>query len=98
MSGAAPAAWHREENRFLSFARNVSTRYLAIAVTAVIGLLVLPINVHYLGKSAYGLWMLTAPRRRGVVIPPIVAAVNLFGGMRNTSHCMPAGRRSAATV
>jgi O-antigen/teichoic acid export membrane protein len=59
VSGAAPA-WHREDNRFLSFARNVSTRYLAIAVSAVVGLLVLPINVHYLGKSAYGLWMLTA--------------------------------------
>jgi O-antigen/teichoic acid export membrane protein len=53
-------AWHREDHAFLTFARNVSTRYLAIAVNAVVGLLVLPINIHYLGKSAYGLWMLTA--------------------------------------
>ncbi len=44
----------------LTFARNVCTRYLAIAVSSVVGLLVLPINVHYLGQSAYGLWMLTA--------------------------------------
>jgi O-antigen/teichoic acid export membrane protein len=53
-------AWHREDNAFLTFARNVSTRYLAIVVNAIVGLLVLPINIHYLGKSAYGLWMLTA--------------------------------------
>lgn len=44
----------------MTFARNVSTRYLAIVVSALIGLVVLPINVHYLGKAAYGLWMLTA--------------------------------------
>jgi O-antigen/teichoic acid export membrane protein len=41
-------------------ARNVSTRYLAIAVELVAGLVVLPLNVSHLGKSAYGLWMLTA--------------------------------------
>jgi O-antigen/teichoic acid export membrane protein len=49
-----------EDSAFLTFARNVSTRYLAIAVNALIGLVVLPVNVHYLGTSAYGLWMLTA--------------------------------------
>jgi O-antigen/teichoic acid export membrane protein len=52
--------WAADDSAFLTFARNVSTRYLAIAVNAVIGLLVLPINVQYLGASAYGLWMLTA--------------------------------------
>jgi len=57
---SARGTWHREESRFLTFARNVSTRYIAIAVSALVGLIVLPINVHYLGKSAYGLWMLTA--------------------------------------
>jgi O-antigen/teichoic acid export membrane protein len=44
----------------LTVARNVSTRYLAIAVEAVLGLVVLPFNVAHLGTSAYGLWMLTA--------------------------------------
>jgi len=44
----------------LTVARNVSTRYLAIATEMVVGLLVLPFNVAHLGKEAYGLWMLTA--------------------------------------
>jgi O-antigen/teichoic acid export membrane protein len=44
----------------LTVARNVSTRYLAIAVEALLGLVVLPFNVAHLGTSAYGLWMLTA--------------------------------------
>jgi len=38
--------------------RNVSTRYLAIAVEMIVGLAVLPFNVAHLGQSAYGLWML----------------------------------------
>jgi O-antigen/teichoic acid export membrane protein len=50
----------RDESAFLTFARNVSTRYLAIAANVLIGLVVLPLNVRYLGASAYGLWMLTA--------------------------------------
>jgi O-antigen/teichoic acid export membrane protein len=41
-------------------ARNVSTRYLAIGIEIVLGLVVLPFNVAHLGKAAYGLWMLTA--------------------------------------
>ena len=44
----------------LTVARNVSTRYLAILIEMVVGLVVLPFNVSHLGKSAYGLWMLTA--------------------------------------
>jgi len=39
--------------------RNLSTRYLAIAAEMVVGLLVLPFNLSHLGKSAYGLWVLT---------------------------------------
>jgi len=42
-----------------NFARNIATRYLAILVDAVIGLVVLPYTVSHLGKSAYGLWGLT---------------------------------------
>jgi O-antigen/teichoic acid export membrane protein len=41
-------------------ARNVSTRYLAVAVEAVVGIVLLPFNIAHLGPSAYGLWMLTA--------------------------------------
>lgn len=40
--------------------RNVSTRYLAIGVESLLGVVVLPFNVAHLGASAYGLWMLTA--------------------------------------
>ena len=52
--------WHRVDSRFLMFVRNVGTRYAAVVIQAVVGLLVLPINLKYLGPSAYGLWMLTA--------------------------------------
>ena len=40
-------------------ARNVSTRYLAIIIDGVLGLILLPFNVSHLGPSAYGLWVLT---------------------------------------
>ena len=38
----------------------MSTRYLVIAADTIIGLLVMPFNVHHLGQSAYGLWILTS--------------------------------------
>jgi O-antigen/teichoic acid export membrane protein len=41
-------------------ARNLSTRYLAIAVEIALGLATLPFNLAHLGKAAYGLWTLTA--------------------------------------
>jgi O-antigen/teichoic acid export membrane protein len=44
----------------LTVARNVSTRYVAIAMEAALGLVILPFNVAHLGTSAYGLWILTA--------------------------------------
>jgi O-antigen/teichoic acid export membrane protein len=37
----------------------VASRYLVIGTDALIGLLVLPFNVHHLGQAAWGLWMLT---------------------------------------
>jgi O-antigen/teichoic acid export membrane protein len=43
----------------LTVARNVSTRYMAIALEALLGLVVLPYNVSHLGPAAYGLWVLT---------------------------------------
>jgi O-antigen/teichoic acid export membrane protein len=39
-------------------ARNVSTRYLAIAAETIIGLVMLPFNLGHLGKEEYGLWVL----------------------------------------
>jgi O-antigen/teichoic acid export membrane protein len=56
----AEARWHRVDSRFLMFVRNLGTRYTAVAIQAAVGLIVLPINLQYLGPSAYGLWMLTA--------------------------------------
>jgi O-antigen/teichoic acid export membrane protein len=44
----------------LTIARNLSTRYLAIGAEMCVGVLVLPINLAYLGPAAYGLWMLAA--------------------------------------
>ena len=41
-------------------ARNLSTRYLAIATDAALGVLILPFNVAHLGTAAYGLWVLAA--------------------------------------
>jgi O-antigen/teichoic acid export membrane protein len=50
----------RPAGETLTVARNVSTRYLAIVIEAIVGLLVLPFNIAHLGTAAYGLWMLTA--------------------------------------
>ncbi len=49
-----------DERQLATVARNVTTRYMAIGVDAIIGLMLLPFNVRHLGTSAYGLWMLTA--------------------------------------
>jgi len=53
------AIWS-DDRQLMTVARNVTTRYLAIATDALIGLMLLPFNVHHLGPAAYGLWMLTA--------------------------------------
>lgn len=54
-----PEVWGPEERPLALVARNVSTRYLAIFIDGVIGLVLLPFNVAHLGPSAYGLWALT---------------------------------------
>src|SRR5262245_8509550 len=51
--------WGPPDRPFDLVARNVSTRYVAIFVDGVIGVLLLPFNVSHLGPSAYGLWALT---------------------------------------
>jgi O-antigen/teichoic acid export membrane protein len=40
-------------------ARNVGTRYIVITVDTLIGLLLMPFNVRYIGQAAWGLWLLT---------------------------------------
>ena len=52
-----PAA---QERPFKHLAWNLSTKYLAYAVDAGLGLLMLPFNLEHLGKPLYGLWVLTA--------------------------------------
>ena len=52
-------AWAPErERQMVTVARNVATRYLAIIVEVAIGLVLLPLNLAYLGQAQYGLWML----------------------------------------
>jgi O-antigen/teichoic acid export membrane protein len=46
------------ERQFVTVARNVSTRYVAILVEIAIGLVLLPLNLAYLGPAEYGLWVL----------------------------------------
>jgi len=52
--------WRSDDRQLVTVARNMTTRYLAIGTDALIGLMLLPFNVHHLGPAAYGLWMLTA--------------------------------------
>jgi hypothetical protein len=60
VSDTAPPSGAIDTAETLTVARNVSTRYLAIGIEALLGLVVLPFNIAHLGTSAYGLWMLTA--------------------------------------
>ena len=63
MSGATPPdarIWGRDVRTATVVAHNVSTRYLAYAIDAVLGLVMLPFNLHHLGMAAYGLWVLTS--------------------------------------
>ena len=54
-------SWAPDDARQLhTIARNVTTRYLAIATEMALGLLMLPFNLRHLGAEAYGLWALTA--------------------------------------
>jgi len=52
--------WQVHENATLTLARNVSTRYVLLAINMAIGVVVLPYNVQHLGSATYGLWMLAA--------------------------------------
>ena len=55
----SPPKWaFAREQAFRTVARNISTRYVSIVVEMVIGLLLLPFNLKYLGDANYGLWVL----------------------------------------
>jgi O-antigen/teichoic acid export membrane protein len=57
--GTPEVAWAAQPERQLAtVARNVSTRYAVILVETVIGLVLLPFNLHHLGAVDYGLWIL----------------------------------------
>lgn len=58
--GAAALLGARNGDGSVVVARNLSTRYLAIATEALLGVVILPFNVAHLGTSAYGLWVLAA--------------------------------------
>jgi O-antigen/teichoic acid export membrane protein len=60
VSASIDPVWGRDDAQWTLVARNVTTRYVAIAVDGLIGLLLLPFNIAHLGQSAYGLWALTA--------------------------------------
>jgi O-antigen/teichoic acid export membrane protein len=57
---AADSAWGSQNDQLVTVARNVGTRYMVIATDAAFGLVLLPLNVYYLGQSMWGLWVLTA--------------------------------------
>ena len=59
MSEHADAAWAPgRERQLVTVARNVTTRYLAIAAETAVGLVMLPFNLRHLGTADYGLWVL----------------------------------------
>jgi O-antigen/teichoic acid export membrane protein len=59
VSGHADAPWAPgRERQLVTVARNVTTRYLAIAAETAVGLVMLPFNLRHLGTADYGLWVL----------------------------------------
>lgn len=58
MSGSRESWAPNRERELATVARNVSTRYLAIAAEMLIGLIMLPFNLAHLGPAQYGLWVL----------------------------------------
>jgi O-antigen/teichoic acid export membrane protein len=56
---AAASTWGPDDRTVVLVAHNVSTRYLAYLVDALLGVIMLPFNLSHLGMAAYGLWVLT---------------------------------------
>jgi O-antigen/teichoic acid export membrane protein len=57
--GTNAEVWGDDGRMVAHVAHNVSTRYLAYLVDAVLGLVMLPFNLAHLGMAAYGLWAFT---------------------------------------
>ncbi len=49
---------HQPGGQLRTVARNVTTRYFAIATETALGLVMLPFNLAHLGPAEYGLWVL----------------------------------------
>jgi O-antigen/teichoic acid export membrane protein len=60
VTGPARSPWEGSGTALPAIARNVGTRYAAIAIEAALGLVILPFNISKLGTSSYGLWMVAA--------------------------------------
>ena len=58
MSGGRESWAPNRERELATVARNVSTRYMAIAAEIIIGLIMVPFNLAHLGAAQYGLWVL----------------------------------------
>ncbi len=58
MSGPSAQWAPNNGGQLATVARNVSTRYLAIAAEMALGLVMLPFNLAHLGTTEYGLWVL----------------------------------------
>jgi O-antigen/teichoic acid export membrane protein len=53
------SSWaHVQGGQLATVARNVGTRYVAIAAETLLGLVMLPFNLSHLGPAEYGLWVL----------------------------------------
>jgi O-antigen/teichoic acid export membrane protein len=57
-TGEEDTLFAEKTGQFVRVARNVSSRYFAIAAETMIGLVMLPFNLSHLGKEQYGLWVL----------------------------------------
>ena len=60
MSGTPGDLFHSNDHSLKLVAWNVSSRYVAIIVDTLVGLVMLPFNIGHLGSTAYGLWLLSA--------------------------------------
>jgi O-antigen/teichoic acid export membrane protein len=56
--GPAPSWAQVPGSQLTTVAKNVGTRYLAIAAETLLGLVMLPFNLSHLGAAEYGLWVL----------------------------------------
>lgn len=77
---------------FHTLARNISTRYLAVFLELLLGLVTLPFNLHHLGQEAYGLWILTA----SVTMHLSILDLGFGGGLLNFVARYRAQRDSSA--